>query len=365
MSDEKLFQPLTAGDLKLANRIVMAPLTRNRARAEDDAPYEIHAEYYAQRAGAGLIVTEATQISPEGKGYAWTPGIYSDAQIKGWKAVTDAVHAKGGRIVVQLWHVGRVSHTSLQPDGQAPVAPSAIAAESKTFDGTGFVPTSEPRALRLDEMPRLVGEYRQAARNAMIAGFDGVEIHAANGYLIHQFLRDGSNRRTDAYGGAPENRIRLLAEVTRAVTDEIGAGRVGVRLSPFSAANGVSDSDPMSVFGPAVDMLDGFGLAYLHFVEGQTGGARDADQADLDALRARFRGVYMANNGYDRRMAIDAVEEGRADLVAFGRPYIANPDLAERLLRDAPLNEPDQATFYGGGREGYTDYPFLEKSEAA
>jgi N-ethylmaleimide reductase len=365
MSDEKLFQPVTAGDLKLANRIVMAPLTRNRARAEDDAPCGIHAEYYAQRAGAGLIVSEATQISPEGKGYAWTPGIHSDAQIEGWKAVTDAVHAKGGKIVVQLWHVGRISHVSLQPDGQAPVAPSAIAAESKTFDGKGFVPTSEPRALRLDEIPRLVGEYRQAARNAMTAGFDGVEIHAANGYLIDQFLRDGSNRRSDEYGGSPENRIRFLREVTLAVTDEIGAGRVGVRLSPFSGAKGIWDSDPMAVFGPAVDMLDGFGLAYLHFVEGQTGGARDADQADLDALRARFGGVYMANNGYDRQMAIDAVEEGRADLVAFGRPYIANPDLAERLRRDAPLNEADQSTFYGGGREGYTDYPFLKESEAA
>ena len=365
MSDEKLFRPVNAGDLKLANRIVMAPLTRNRARAEDDAPYEIHAEYYAQRAGAGLIVSEATQISPEGKGYAWTPGIHSDAQIAGWKAVTDAVHAKGGKIVVQLWHVGRISHVSLQPRGQAPVAPSAIAADSKTFDGEGFVPTSEPRALRLDEIPRLVGEYRQAARNAMTAGFDGVEIHAANGYLIDQFLRDGSNRRTDEYGGSPENRIRFLRDVTLAVTDEIGAGRVGVRLSPFSGANGISDSDPMAVFGPAVDMLDGFGLAYLHFIEGQTGGARDADQADLDALRARFRGVYMANNGYDRQMAIDAVEEGRADLVAFGRPYIANPDLAERLRRDAPLNEADQSTFYGGGREGYTDYPFLKESEAA
>ena len=199
MSDEKLFQPVTAGDLKLANRIVMAPLTRNRARAEDDAPYGIHAEYYAQRAGAGLIVSEATQISPEGKGYAWTPGIHSDAQIEGWKAVTDAVHAKGGKIVVQLWHLGRISHVSLQPDGQAPVAPSAIAAESKTFDGEGFVPTSEPRALRLDEIPRLVGEYRQAARNAMTAGFDGVEIHAANGYLIDQLLRDGSNRRSSAW----------------------------------------------------------------------------------------------------------------------------------------------------------------------
>ncbi len=366
MTTEKLFTPLRVGDMALSNRIVMAPLTRNRARAEDDAPYDIHADYYAQRAGAGLIITEASQISPEGKGYAWTPGIYSDAQIAGWRAVTEAVHASGGKIVLQLWHVGRVSHTSLQPEGASPVAPSAIAADTQTFDGEGFVPTSKPRALDLAEIPRLIADFRTAARNAMDAGFDGVEVHGANGYLIDQFLRDGSNHRTDAYGGSPENRVRLLTEVVSAVAAEVGAGRVGVRLSPFSAANGVSDSDPMTVFGLAIDAVSDLGIAYLHLVEGQTGGARDIPEgASLAALRKRFHGVYMANNGYDRQMAIEAVNTGEADLVAFGRPFISNPDLVERLRRNAPLNEADKSTFYGGGREGYTDYPTLSESKAA
>ena len=361
---EKLFTPIRAGALDLSNRVVMAPLTRNRARAEDDAPVDMHAEYYAQRADAGLIISEATQISPEGKGYAWTPGIYGDAQIEGWKAVTDAVHAKGGRIVLQLWHVGRISHTSLQPDGQAPVAPSAITADAKTFDGEGFVPTSAPRALETAEIPRLIADYVRAAENAKAAGFDGVEVHAANGYLLDQFLRDGANKRTDAYGGSVENRVRLLGEVVEAVAGVWGADRVGVRLSPFSNAGDLTDSDPITTFGAAIDRLNALGLAYLHLVEGQTGGPR-TEEADLAALRGRWSGVYMANNGYDRQSAIEAVESGRADLVAFGRPYIANPDLAERLARNAPLNGPDPDTFYGGGREGYTDYPFLDASKAA
>lgn len=366
MTSPKLFTPIKAGAIDLRNRIVMAPLTRNRARAEDDAPYDIHVDYYAQRAGAGLIVTEASQISPEGKGYAWTPGIYSPAQVAGWKAVTDAVHAKGGRIVLQMWHVGRISHTVLQPDGQAPVAPSAIGAKAKTFDGESFVETSEPRALELSEIPRVIEDYRKAARNALEAGFDGVEIHAANGYLIDQFLRDGANRRTDAYGGSIENRTRFMREVVAAVTEVWGADRVGIRLSPFSNANNISDSDPMPLFEHAVDILNGFGLAYLHMVEGQTGGPRElAEGQSIEALRARFDGVYMANNGYSRDLAIETVESGKADLVAFGRPYIANPDLAERLEKNAPLNEPDSATFYGGGREGYTDYPFLAEAKAA
>ncbi|MDQ0317242.1 alkene reductase [Amorphus orientalis] len=366
MTTPKLFTPFKAGALDLKNRIVMAPLTRNRARAEDDAPVDMHVDYYAQRAGAGLIVTEASQISPEGKGYAWTPGIHSDAQVAGWKAVTDAVHARGGRIVLQMWHVGRISHDTLQPDGQPPVAPSAIAAEAKTFDGKEFLATSTPRALELSEIPRVIEDYRKAARNAVDAGFDGVEVHGANGYLIDQFLRDGANQRTDAYGGSIENRTRLMREVVEAVTEVWGADRVGIRLSPFSNANGLTDSDPMPLFERVVDILNGFGLAYLHFVEGQTGGSRDlAEGQSIEALRARFDGAYMANNGYDRQMAIDAVETGKADLVAFGRPYIANPDLAERLEKNAPLNEPDRKTFYGGGREGYTDYPALDESAAA
>lgn len=366
MTTPKLFSPLKVGAIDLKNRIVMAPLTRNRARAEDDAPFEMHVDYYAQRAGAGLIVTEASQISPEGKGYAWTPGIHSPSQIAGWKAVTDAVHARGGRIVLQMWHVGRISHTVLQPDGQAPVAPSAIGAQGKTFDGESFVETSEPRALELSEIPRVIEDYRKAARNAIEAGFDGVEIHAANGYLIDQFLRDGANQRTDAYGGSIENRTRFMREVVEAVTEVWGADRVGIRLSPFSNANNIADSDPMPLFERAVDILNDFGLAYLHMVEGQTGGPRALEEGQsIEALRARFDGVYMANNGYDREMAIETVESGKAELVAFGRPYIANPDLAERLLADAPLNDLDPDTLYGGGRKGYTDYPALAETQAA
>ncbi|MTI42798.1 N-ethylmaleimide reductase [Roseibium hamelinense] len=365
-STEKLFQPIKIGAIELKNRIVMAPLTRNRARAEDDAPYEIHAEYYGQRAGAGLIITEAAQISPQGKGYAWTPGIYSTAQIAGWKQVTDAVHAKGGKIVLQLWHVGRISHPVLQPGGAAPVAPSAISAKSKSFDGENFIETTEPRALETDEIASIIEDYRTAAENAKAAGFDGVEIHAANGYLIDQFIRDGSNTRTDAYGGSIENRLRFLKEVTDAVTGVWGADRVGVRLSPFSNANNIEDSNPQATFALAVDLLNSYGLAYLHLVEGQTGGPRDLPEgADLQALYARFGGAKLGNNGYNRDLAIARVDKGDVDLVAFGRPYIANPDLAERLQRNAPLNEPDQTTFYGGTEKGYTDYPFLNETQAA
>jgi N-ethylmaleimide reductase len=365
MTQATLFSPIRIGALDLANRIVMAPLTRNRARHEDDAPQALHVEYYAQRASAGLIITEASQISPEGKGYAWTPGIHSPAQIEGWRAVTDAVHAKGGKIVIQLWHVGRVSHTSLQPNGQPPVAPSAIAAETRTFDGTAFLPTSTPRALDLAEIPRVVADFAQATRNARAAGFDGVEIHAANGYLIDQFLRDGSNTRTDVYGGSIENRARLLTEVIAAVTGAWDADHVGIRLSPFSNANGVSDSDPVATFTHAVDVVNAAGLAYLHMVEGQTGGSRDlAPGQDLSALRARFSGAYIANNGFTRELAMEAVASGRADLVAFGRLFIANPDLVERLREDSVLNTPDSATFYGGGAAGYTDYPALQDAVA-
>ncbi|MEW5421274.1 alkene reductase [Amorphus sp. 3PC139-8] len=366
MTTPKLFTPVRAGAIDLKNRIAMAPLTRNRARPEDDAPIDIHVEYYRQRAGAGLIITEASQISPEGKGYAWTPGIYSPAQVEGWKKVTDAVHEDGGRIVLQMWHVGRISHTSLQPGGQPPVAPSAIAAEAKTFNGQEFLATSAPRALELSEIPRVVEDYRKAAKNAVDAGFDGVEIHGANGYLIDQFLRDGANKRTDEYGGSIENRTRFMREVVEAVVGVWGADRVGIRLSPFSHANGLTDSDPMPLFERAVDILNGFGLAYLHMVEGQTGGSRELDEGlSIDALRAHFDGVYMANNGYTREMAIEAVETGKADIVAFGRPFISNPDLVERLERNAPLAEPDRATFYGGGVQGYTDYPTLDAAAVA
>jgi N-ethylmaleimide reductase len=353
-----LFTPFRAGDLELANRIVMAPLTRNRA-APGQVPGPLAAEYYAQRAGAGLIVSEATQIVPEGQGYLDTPGIHSREQIEGWKRVTSAVHARGGKIVLQLWHVGRISHVSLQPGGQAPVAPSAIRADAQTFTSQGFEPVSEPRALRADELPGLIDAYRRAALNAREAGFDGVEVHAANGYLIDQFLRDSSNHRDDEWGGSIENRTRLLYEVAAAVAGAIGGGRTGVRLSPVSPFNDVHDSAPQPLFERAVERLAPLGLAYVHVIEGATGGPRDAVPFDFEALRRRFPGAWIVNNGYTGEMAAAAVAEGRADLVAFGRPFISNPDLPQRLRMGAPLAELDPATLYGGGAKGYTDYPAL------
>ncbi len=356
---EKLFTPIAFGDLTLKNRVVMAPLTRNRAEPEGDLPTDLTVEYYRQRAGAGLIVTEGSQISREGKGYAWTPGIHSEAQVEGWRKVTDAVHARGGHIAIQLWHVGRISHTSLL-DGQKPVAPSALAAASRTFDGTGFVATSEPRALGTEEIARVVEDYRKAARNAKAAGFDAVEIHAANGYLIDQFLRETSNKRTDAYGGSQENRVRFLDEVVGAVVAEMGPGRTGIRFSPFSNANDVGiDSDTVGLFSKAIDVLNRHGIAFLHMVEGQTGGPRDWPEGALETLRGRFDGSYIANNGYDRDMAVAAVESGKADMVAFGKLYISNPDLAERLEAGALLAPLPTEGLYGGGAEGYTDYPAL------
>ncbi|MDQ4134565.1 MAG: alkene reductase [Pseudomonadota bacterium] len=350
-----LFQPLQLGALTLPNRIVMAPLTRNRADRATDAPYELNARYYAQRASAGLLITEASQISREGQGYIWTPGIYTPEQIAGWRKVTDAVHAAGGRIVIQLWHVGRVSHTSLQENGAAPVAPSAIRAKAQTYIETGFADVSEPRALRLDEIPRVVADYERAARNAKEAGFDGIEIHAANGYLLDQFLSDASNRRTDAYGGSIENRSRLTLEVVEAVLRVWEPGRVGIRLSP-GPTNDVVDSNPAPLFGYLVGELDKRKLAYIHLIEAPVEGL------DYGDLRRAFRGVYIANGGYTRERAIEAIESGRVDAVAFGRPFIANPDLVQRLRLDAPLNEPARATFYGGGPEGYIDYPTLDRA---
>ena len=367
MSEAKLFTPLTAGAIEMKNRVVMAPLTRNRARHEDDAPHDLNVEYYRQRAGAGLIVTEASQISPEGKGYAFTPGMFSDAQVEGWKKITDAVHEKGGKIVVQLWHVGRISHTSLQPEGQAPVSAGSARAEGvQTFDGQQMVDVSTPRALGTDEIARVIEDYRASARAAQRAGFDGVEVHGANGYLIDQFLRETVNDRTDAYGGSVNNRARLLFEVLDAVTEIWGADRTGLRLSPFSPANGLDIGDAQATFEHVVAGLNRYGLSYLHVVEGATGGPRDLPAGcSLDALRNAFDGVWIGNNGYDRDLAIDRVDSGAVDAVAFGRAYIANPDLAERLAADAPLNEPNPSTFYGGGVEGYTDYPALGNSRAA
>ncbi|MEK9969003.1 MAG: alkene reductase [Ferrovibrio sp.] len=358
-----LFDSYRLGALTLPNRIVMAPLTRNRAGA-GNVPTALMAEYYAQRAGAGLIVAEATQVMPEGQGYQDTPGIHSAEQVAGWKKVTDAVHAKGGRIFLQLWHVGRVSHVSLQPGGQAPVAPSAIRAKTKTFVGGTFADVSEPRALRLDEIPGIVAAYRKGAANAIAAGFDGVEIHGANGYLLDQFLRDGINQRTDAYGGSIENRARLLLEVTQAIVEEIGAARTGIRISPVTPANDAADSNPQPLFNYVVEQLDRLGLVYIHVIEGSTGGPRDNLPFDYGALRSRYRGTWMTNNGYDRAMADNAIASGRADLVAFGRPFIGNPDLVERLRREAPLAQLNRATLYGGGAEGYTDYTPLPAAAA-
>jgi N-ethylmaleimide reductase len=358
MSNEKLFESFALGPIKLANRIVMAPLTRNRAE-EGFVPGDLAAEYYRQRASAGLIIAEATQVSQQGQGYQDTPGIYSQAQIEGWTKVTAAVHAAGGRIFLQLWHVGRVSHTTLQPGGGAPVAPSAIRAETKTFVNNGFVATSEPRALRLDELPGIVEDFRKGAANAIAAGFDGVEVHGANGYLLDQFAKDSANQRDDEYGGSIENRARLMLEVARAVADEVGAERTGIRISPVTPANGISDSDPQPLFDHIVRELDKLGLVYLHVIEGATGGPRDVAPFDYAALRKRFSKAYMANNGYERASAFSAVAHEDADLVAFGRAFIANPDLVERLKRNAPLNEVNKDTLYGGGAEGYTDYPAL------
>lgn len=356
---DALFQPLQMGALQLPNRLVMAPLTRNRAGA-GNVPTPLMAEYYAQRASAGLIIAEATQVCPEGQGYIFTPGIHSAEQVEGWKRVTDAVHAAGGRIALQFWHVGRISHTSLQPGGQAPVAPSAIRAQAKTYAAEGFVDVSEPRALRLDEIPALIESYRRAAVNARAAGFDAVEVHAANGYLLDQFLRDKTNHRDDDYGGSIENRTRLLQEVCAAVAGEIGAERTGVRLSPLTSFGDIADSNPQALFNRAVERLAELRLAYLHVIEGETGGERNPRPFDYAAMRAPFKGRWMVNNGYNGEMAATAVSSGRADLVAFGRLFIANPDLPRRLREGAPLNAPDQATFYGGDAHGYTDYPALD-----
>ncbi len=362
---EKLFTAIDAGAISAKNRIAMAPLTRNRADNDTGEVSDMHVDYYRQRAGAGIIITEATQISPEGKGYFQTPGIHTEGQVAAWRKVTDAVHEAGGKIVIQLWHVGRISHTKLQPNGQAPVAPSGISAGVKTFTADGFEETSDPRALDLDEMPRIVADYTHAAEMAKKAGFDGIEVHGANGYLLDQFLKTGSNTRDDAYGGSVENRVRLLLEVLEAVTGVWGKGRVGLRLSPFSPANGIDDADPQETFEYVVRKLNQFGLSYLHMVEGATGGSRELDEGEsIAALRKLFDGVYMGNNCYDRALAVKAVESGDVDMVAFGVPYIANPDLAERLEKDAELNNPDQSTFYGGGREGYTDYPVMEKAKS-
>ncbi len=371
----KLFEPTKVGDIAIKNHIVMAPLTRNRSPGA--VPNDLNVEYYRQRATAGLIITEATAITHQGQGYADVPGLYKKEALDGWKRVTDAVHAAGGKIVVQMWHVGRISHTTLQPNGGKPVSSTNRIAKAKTYlvndDGTGaFADTSEPRALQTSEIPGIIEDYRKAARAAIDAGFDGVEIHGANGYLLDQFLRDGVNDRTDQYGGSIENRARFTFEVVDSVTKEIGAGRTAIRISPVTPSGESYDSNPQALFTHVIEGLAKYDLAYIHVIEGQTGGDRDFKQGtnaafDYKALRQAYekaggKAKWMVNNGYDRDLAIDAVESGRADLVAFGKPFIANPDLVGRLEKNLPLNTPVQATFYGGGPKGYIDYPVIEKA---
>jgi N-ethylmaleimide reductase len=359
MSSANIFSPFTFGPLALPNRIVMAPMTRNRAEA-GNVPGPRNALYYEQRASAGLIITEATQISPQGVGYPGTPGIHSPEQIAGWKLVANVVHRAGGRIYLQLWHVGRISHPSLQPSGALPVAPSAIApmGESMTYDG--MKPFVTPRALETAEIAGIVEDYRRGAENAKQAGFDGVELHGANGYLIDQFLRDGANKRGDRYGGSAVNRARLLIEATEALVSVWGADRVGVRLSPTTPFNSMSDSDPAVTFSTAIDELNRFGLAYLHIVEPIAGDPKPAgEMPDIRFFRKIWRGPLMGNKGYDLARAEAAIRDGVADLISFAALFIANPDLPERLRRGGPFNPPDRKTFYGGSASGYTDYPAI------
>ncbi|HEU0301443.1 MAG TPA: alkene reductase [Longimicrobium sp.] len=379
MSDRtpNLFTPFQLGPYELRSRLVMAPMTRSRA-GEGNVPTPLMAEYYAQRAGAGLIVTEGSQVAPQGVGYPDTPGIHTDAQVEGWRRVTDAVHARGGRIFLQLWHVGRVSHPSMQPGGALPLAPSAIGIQGEMiYTAGGMKPFVTPRALAADEIAEVVEQFAEGARRAYAAGFDGVELHGANGYLIDQFLRDGSNHRTDRYGGPVENRVRFLVEVAEAVAGVWGGERVGVRLSPVGTINGMGDTDPLATFSYAAYALDRLNLAYLHVTEPidaerRSGGAPFDVSTEGDdggrispVLKAIYRGAFIANGGYDGETGNAAVAEGRAELVAFGQPFLANPDLPVRLRLGAPLNAPDRATFYGGGEQGYTDYPVLEPARAA
>ena len=360
--ESALFSRTKIGAIDVANRIAMAPLTRSRAD-KNGVQSALAIEYYRQRATAGLIVTEATNISRQGRGYAFTPGIYTEAHVNAWRPVTDAVHQAGGKIICQLWHVGRISHVDLQENGAAPVAPSAIQAGETLFLETGKrARPSMPRALETDEIPGLIEDYKNAARRAKEAGFDGVEVHSANCYLLDQFVRDSTNKRTDEYGGSVENRTRFPVEVITAVAEIWGPDRVGVRLSPltWSAGDTPLDSNSQSTYGFYAERLGKLGLAYLHCIEGQTRGVNAAEAFDFRALHAAFGGKYIANNSYSRQMAIDAIASGRVDMISFGRPFIGNPDLVKRLCRDAPLTEPNQATFYGGGAEGYTDYKTLD-----
>lgn len=366
-----LFTDYKLGNLSLKNRIVMPPMTRSRA-ASGEVATSLMADYYSQRAGAGLIISEGTQISRQGQGYAWTPGIYTPEQVAGWKKVTDAVHRQGGRMFAQLWHVGRVSHTSLQLNGAAPVAPSAILAEGvKVFvDETGAGPAggagamiqhSMPRELTIPEIEDIINDYAQAARNAIAAGFDGVELHGANGYLIEQFIDSQTNQRTDEYGGSLENRLRFLKEVVTAVANAIGKEKVGVRQAPLTTLMGAVDDNPEETYIAAAKILDEIGIAYIHIAEADWDNAPVMPAAFKEAYRKAFSGTLIYAGKYTKARALEALKNGWADLIAFGRPFIANPDLPYRLQHDLPLNEPDRTHFFGGNAQGYTDYAAHQK----
>lgn len=363
-----IFSPLKIGDLMLENRIIMAPLTRMRSIQPGDIPSELNAKYYQQRSSAGLIISEATQISPQGKGYPATPGIHSKEQIAGWKLVTSAVHESNGKIFLQLWHVGRISHSSLQPNQALPVAPSALPAKNSGTYTAQFKPTPilTPRALETSEIPGIINDYKQACLNAKEAGFDGVEVHSANGYLLDQFLQDGSNQRTDDYGGSIANRARLTLEVVDQAISVWGAGRVGIRLSPYGTFNDMNDSDPIALFGYVLEQLNQRKIAYVHIIEPRASNAGGSDKNNetapnnIELFRKKFSGVLISAGGYNPQLAIDAIEKGSADAIAFGRYFISNPDLVRRIKENKELNKYDRATFYGGDKKGYTDYPFID-----
>lgn len=370
MANHDLFTPYTLGDYELKNRVIMAPLTRSRSQQPGNIPSPMNAIYYGQRASAGLIITEATQISPQGQGYAWTPGIHSAEQIAGWASVAQAIHAAKGRVFMQLWHVGRISHPALQPEGALPVAPSAIKPSGMAFitNAQGepeLTPFVTPRALETEELPSIVSQYAQAARNAQEAGMDGVEVHAANGYLLDQFLNSTTNQRSDQYGGSVANRCRLLLEVLESVCQVWGSSKVGVRLSPLGTFNDMGDADPEGLFIELSQQLSRLNLAYLHVVDPTYGGHMTTEEPDargmaiMKSIREHYQGTLIVCGGYNLERAQQALQEGRADMAAFGRPFIANPDLPERLQLGAPLNQADPASFYGGGAAGYLDYPTL------
>jgi N-ethylmaleimide reductase len=359
----KLFEPLQLGDVKINNRVIMAPLTRMRSKQPGNIPWNLNAEYYRQRATAGLIISEATQVTQAGQGYPGTPGIHTPEQVAGWKLITDAVHSEDGKIFLQLWHVGRISHSSHQPNNQLPVAPSAIKPSGGTFSADWKqVAFETPRALNAEELPEIVKQFADGAKNAKAAGFDGVEVHGANGYLLDQFLQDGSNQRTDNYGGSIENRARLLLEVVDAACKVWGAGRVGVRLSPYGTFNDMQDSDPVSLFNYVLSELSKRQIAYAHIIEprSSSAGAQDSNILSApntcDLFRKSFSGSVISAGGYTREDAIKVVESGKADAVAFGRLFISNPDLVRRLKDNLELNNYDRSSFYGGTEKGYTDY---------